>query len=238
MMWLLLACTPDSGPPPTPVVETPAVEAPAVEAPAVEAPAEPKFAASSRALSDAERTAMTGPVWREGCPVGLDELRRLEVSYWRPDGTAATGAVVVATEAVEPLTSAFHALWDQKFPIDRMEPIEAYGGQDTPSMEANNTSAFNCRYIKRTSSWSRHSYGNAIDVNPLWNPYVKAVPTEPDGIEVDPPSGRPWADRTRTDPGLFKPGSEAVRAFTDAGWKWGGDWTEKKDWQHFSADGG
>jgi hypothetical protein len=118
-----------------------------------------------------------------------------------------------------------------------MEPIEAYGGSDEASMAANNTSAFNCRTVSDTARLSRHAYGTAIDVNPLWNPWVKPHPDHPDGLKVDPPSGRPWADRTRTDPGLFHAGSPAVRAFTDAGWIWGGTWQSAKDYQHFSADG-
>lgn len=243
MLLVFFGCAP-----PPPVAGVPEVVPPAAEVAPVEVPeppaapapppdAPPAFAATARPLTETERAGMLGKGWSEGCPVPLDDLRRVELLHWKPDGTWTTGALVVAAESVDPLTRAFGALWAQRFPIERMEPIEAFGGSDAASMAANNTSAFNCRVVAGSSKLSRHAYGTAIDVNPLWNPWVKVDPAAPDGLRVDPPSGRPWADRTRADPGLFHAGSPAVAAFTDAGWKWGGAWTSTKDYQHFSADG-
>ena len=39
-------------------------------------------------------------------------------------------------------------------------------------MRHDNTSAFNCRYVAGTTTWSQHAYGRAIDLNPVENPYV------------------------------------------------------------------
>jgi D-alanyl-D-alanine carboxypeptidase len=123
------------------------------------------------------------------------------------------------------------------FRIERMERIDKYGGSDDASMAANNTSAFNCRTVAGSTNLSAHALGIAIDVNPIQNPYVK-------GAEVDPPAGRDFdtppkrqAAHDRGQPGIILPGSAAVTAFKQNGWKWGGEWTTLKDYQHFSANG-
>ena len=97
-------------------------------------------------------------------------------------------------------------------------------------MAANNTSAFNCRKKTGGKSWSEHSYGAAIDVNTIQNPYVR-------GARVLPPAGRPYVDRDPTVPGLIVAEGAVVKAFRDIGWKWGGHWRSLKDYQHFSASG-
>ncbi|MFW6031301.1 MAG: M15 family metallopeptidase [Myxococcota bacterium] len=97
-------------------------------------------------------------------------------------------------------------------------------------MEANNTSAFNCRRMTSGSRWSEHAYGTAIDVNPIQNPYVR-------GAVVQPPAGEAYVDRTATRKGMLRAGGPVVGAFAEAGWKWGGEWRTMKDYQHFSVSG-
>ena len=121
-------------------------------------------------------------------------------------------------------------LYAQRFPIERMQPIDVYGGDDNRSISANNTSAFNCRAVTGGTGWSEHAYGRAIDVNPFVNPYVK-------GTTVLPPEAAPYADRSRRDPGMIHAGDPVVQAFLARGWKWGGYWTSLKDYQHFSTTG-
>jgi hypothetical protein len=97
-------------------------------------------------------------------------------------------------------------------------------------MAANNTSAFNCRRVSGSSTWSEHAYGRAVDVNPRFNPWVR-------GTSVEPPNGAEYADRTRRQPGMIHAGDPAVQAFAAVGWSWGGDFQRAKDYQHFSATG-
>jgi hypothetical protein len=111
-----------------------------------------------------------------------------------------------------------------------MELVDRYGASDFRSIEADNTSAFNCRYVDGTSRWSEHSYGRAIDVNPIENPYVSGGRTSHRASE-------PYLDRTPCRRGMACPGNVLVRAFAAVGWGWGGDWTSVKDYQHFSASG-
>ena len=171
-----------------------------------------------------------GASWRPGCPVGADALRAVSVSHWGYDGAVRTGRLVVHAEEADRMVAVFRDVYAARFPIQQMVPIDAYGGDDQASMRANNTSAFNCRYVAGTTRWSEHAFGRAVDVNPLVNPYVK-------GSSVDPPEGAPYADRSRNDPGMIHAGDAVVRAFADQGWGWGGAWSSGKDYQHFSASG-
>ena len=165
--------------------------------------------------------------YREGCPVGPAQLRTVSVSHWGFDGKPRVGRVVVAKRLAPGLVTVFRALWDARFPIRRLHPVSAYGGDDDRSMAADNTSAFNCRFVGGTSRWSLHAYGEAIDVNPVENPYVR-------GSTVSPPSGRAYADRTMVRKGMAVRGGILVRAFAAAGWKWGASFG---DYQHFSTTG-
>ena len=109
-------------------------------------------------------------------------------------------------------------------------PIEAYGGSDFASIEADNTSSFNCRNATGSSHWSEHAYGQAIDLNPLENPYVS-------GGTTSHPGSRRYLDRSRRLKGMVHAGDTVVRAFASVGWGWGGSWVGTKDYQHFSASG-
>ena len=169
--------------------------------------------------------------WRAGCPVGPESLRRLELSYWGFDDRPHTGALVVHTEEAEAVIGVFRRLYEKRFPIRRMEPIDAFGGSDEASTAADNTAAFNCRTAVASGppTWSAHAYGRAIDVNPVENPYIL-------NGEVLPPAGAQYRDRANVRPGMAVRGGELVSAFTAAGWSWGGGWANP-DYQHFSATG-
>jgi hypothetical protein len=168
--------------------------------------------------------------WREGCPVPLADLRRVLLSYWGYDGIPRIGELVVHADAAGAIVAVFGRLFDARFPIERMDIVDAYGGSDDASMAANNTSAFNCRVATGSSRWSEHAYGRAIDVNPLVNPYVS-------GSYVAPPGGAAYVDRSGDAPGMIHDGDVVVQAFASVGWGWGGNFSSIKDYQHFSASG-
>ena len=126
--------------------------------------------------------------------------------------------------------SVMRKLYAIRYPIRRMQPIEAYGGSDFRSIEADNTSAFNCRNATGSRRWSEHAYGRAIDVNPIENPYVDA------GGHVSHTASRRYVTRTKA-PGVILSGDAVTRAFAAAGWGWGGNWRGTRDYQHFSASG-
>jgi hypothetical protein len=168
--------------------------------------------------------------YRAGCPVAPAALRTVHVSYWGFDGRRHEGAVVVARRVAPDVVAVFRMLWDARFPIRRLRPVAAYRGSDDASMAADNTSGFNCRFVGGTSRWSMHAYGEAIDVNPVENPYVQRG-------RVSPASGRAYLDRSRYRRGMAVEGGVLVRAFESLGWKWGGRWGSSRDYQHFSTTG-
>jgi poly-gamma-glutamate synthesis protein (capsule biosynthesis protein) len=124
----------------------------------------------------------------------------------------------------------FGRLYARRFPIRRIRLVDRYGADDRESMRHDNTSAFNCRYVAGTTTWSQHAYGRAIDVNPVENPYVS-------GSHVSPRRGRRYLDRTDVRPGMIVEGDLVWRAFHRIAWEWGGAWATAKDYQHFSANG-
>jgi D-alanyl-D-alanine carboxypeptidase len=168
--------------------------------------------------------------WRAGCPVGPAQLRLLRLSYWGFDGKRRIGSLVVRDRVARDVVTVFRRLYAVRFPIRRLRKVDAYRGSDDASMAADNTSGFNCRFVSGTSRWSQHAYGEAIDVNPVENPYVQ-------GARVSPPAGRRYLDRSPARPGMAVEGGVLVRAFEAVGWKWGGRWTGSRDYQHFSTTG-
>jgi hypothetical protein len=169
--------------------------------------------------------------WRRGCPVGPVELRLLRVDHWGLDGRVHRGELIVHRDHAGRVLTVLGKLFKARYPIERLRPVDAYRASDDRSMAANNTSAFNCRKVSGSSRWSEHAFGRAVDVNPLRNPYVTR------GGRVSPPAGRPYADRARRAAGMIHGGDAVVRAFAAAGWRWGGNWSGSKDYQHFSSTG-
>src|SRR3954447_7994562 len=171
--------------------------------------------------------------WHRGCPVAPVSLRRVRLTYWGFDHRAHNGALIVNAKGVGSLTRVFSRLYAARFPIRRLRPIDAYGGSDERSLDADNTAAFNCRYAVAPGPkrWSVHAYGLAVDVNPVENPYVE-------GGRVHPRAGRAYLDRSRYRPGMAVRGGLLVRAFADVGWQWGGRWSGSPHHQHLSATRG
>jgi hypothetical protein len=173
---------------------------------------------------------MTGVSWRPGCPVGLRDLRVVVARHWGFDGHEHVGRIVVHRDVAADVASVLRRLHAARFPIRRMVPVDAYGASDFRSIEADNTSAFNCRYVEGTSRWSEHAYGRAIDFNPIENPYVS-------GGRTSHRASVRYVDRTPCRRGMACPGNAVLRAFESIGWGWGGYWSGTKDYQHFSASG-
>ena len=147
------------------------------------------------------------------------------------DGDVHRGVLVINADAVPAVRTAFAELFAHRFPIRRMRLVDDYGASDHASIEADNTSAFNCRRATGATRWSEHAYGRAVDVNTIENPYVYANGTTTHA------ASRPYLDRSRHRKGMAYAGGTLVRAFATAGWRWGGNWPGPTDYQHFSANG-
>jgi hypothetical protein len=184
------------------------------------------FAATVTPLPPEVAAEMTGVSWRPGCPVPLSALRLVRLSYWGFDGTGHGGELVVREDVADAVVRVFRALYEARFPVRRMQRVEAYGGSDTASMAADNTSGFNCRQVYGSTAWSQHAYGLAVDVDTVENPYLH------DGL-VEPPAGAAYVDRHTVRPGMIVADDAVTKAFAAAGFAWGGDFASIKDYQHF-----
>jgi len=175
------------------------------------------------------RTAqqMRGVSWKRGCPVPIRALRTIRMTHRGFDGKVRWGELVVHKNVAPRVVRVFRKMYAAGFPIRRMKRIERYGGSDDRSMAADNTSAFNCRPVTGSPGrFSVHSYGKAIDINTIENPYVN-------GNTVLPAAGRRYLDRGNVRRGMIVKGGKVTRAFRRAGFDWGGNWTSLKDYQHF-----
>ncbi len=177
--------------------------------------------------------AQLGKTWHPGCPVAPSHLRLLQLRYVGFDGRARVGSMVVNASVVTSVAKVFATLYAKRFPLHSMVPESAFQGKDPASMAADNTSGFNCRYAVTTGpkQWSVHAYGEAIDVNPVQNPYVF------NGV-AQPVAGKAYVNRSDVRPGMAEVGGVLNDAFASVGWFWGGRWTASPDYQHFSSTGG
>ena len=167
--------------------------------------------------------------WRPGCPVPLEDLRYVTVTHVDFAGTVQAGELVVHADVADAVVQVFSDLFDAAYPVRLMRLVDDYGGDDTLSMEADNSSAFNCRPVIGGTAWSQHAYGRALDLNPVENPYVV-------GDQVAPAVGEAYVHRPEL-PGVIHPDDVVVRAFAAVGWQWGGYWDGPVDYQHFSVTG-
>lgn len=213
--------SPASRPPPLPSDSASASSSPTKHA-------APPFASHVTAVTQAQ----VGRSWRPGCPVPPSQLRSITLRYWGFDRRAHQGTLLVNARVVHPIVTVFRRIYRARFPIRRMVPVAEYGGSDNASMAADNTSGFNCRNAVTSAgrAWSMHAYGEAVDFNPVENPYIL------DG-RVYPPNGHSYTNRTVARRGMVVPGSAPVRALLGVGWGWGGNWASTPDYQHFSANG-
>jgi hypothetical protein len=191
----------------------------------------PRFVGRISAVGHSVRRHLLNKNWHAGCPVSLSRLRVVRVSYWDFDGEVRIGPLVVNRRVVRDVLWVFRQLFRARFPIHRIGLAPRPQPIDWDSRR-NLTSSFNCRAATgNPGSLSQHSYGWAIDINPLQNPYVLL-----DGTVLR-AAAKPYRDRSLHRVGMIHPNDVVVRSFAKIGWKWGGNWHTLKDYMHFSLTG-
>lgn len=185
---------------------------------------------SSFAIDDAVLNRISGTSYPEDCPIPLSRLRYIRVLHIGFDGEAHIGELIVNQTIETPILEIFRQLYEAGYPIEKMLLIDTYGGNDEASMTDNNTSCFNYRTITGSSKMSSHSQGLAIDINPLYNPYVK---TKDDHVLCQPAAAEAYIDRSGDFSYKIVRGDLCYELFSAYGFQWGGDWTSVQDYQHF-----
>jgi len=173
---------------------------------------------------------MQGRSYKDDCTIPRDDLRYIHVLHKNIEGETLEGEMVCSKLIAEDLLEIFRELYEQSYPIEKMRLIDEYDANDELSMTDNNSSCFNYRTISHTNKISKHGLGVAVDINTLYNPYTKVV----DGERIiEPAAGAPYLDRDAEFPYKIERGDLCYNLFIAHGFEWGGDWPDRKDYQHF-----
>lgn len=174
---------------------------------------------------------ISGQSYKEGCPVALSDLACVHLTHWNMDFEVQRGELICHKKLAIEISEIFQELFESRFPVQSINLIDDYNADDMESMQANNSSAFCSREITgKKGVYSKHSYGVAIDINPLYNPYVN-------GECVLPKKGIPFLDRDLNVPGMIHESDACYNAFVKRGYTWGGNWNKPyKDYHHFEKD--
>lgn len=163
--------------------------------------------------------------------ISYEDLCYVHILHYDFAGNPAEGELICNKLIAQDLVEIFYELYVNEYQLEKVLLIDAYDGDDTASMEDNNTSCFNYRTVEGSTSLSRHSLGLAIDINPLYNPYV-TYPS-PGEEKVSPVSAQPYADRSQSFSYKIDENDLCYKLFTEHGFTWGGNWNSCKDYQHF-----
>ncbi|MBN2795871.1 MAG: M15 family metallopeptidase [Clostridia bacterium] len=177
-------------------------------------------------ITEAIKTRINGISYHENPYISYEDLRYLQVSYFDFNGNTQVGELIVNEKVANDLIGIFKELYAHQYAINKIQLIDAYDADDNLSMEDNNTSAFNYRYMTNHKTLSNHAYGIAIDINPLQNPYISGKTVLPEGSQT-------FLNREVYQQGMIIKGDICYNAFISRGWTWGGDWISLKDYQHF-----
>lgn len=169
----------------------------------------------------------------ESPAVSYDDLRYMNVLYYDFNKEVQTGELICNKGIADDLVEIFYELYQNEYQIEKIRLIDEYGGDDTASMEDNNTSCFNYRAVDGTSRLSKHALGCAIDINPFYNPYIVFDKTGNGSDYISPKGSESYADRSLNFPYKIDENDLCYKLFKEHGFVWGGDWNSCKDYQHF-----
>lgn len=165
--------------------------------------------------------------------VSYSDLCYMNVQYYDFDGEIQTGELICNKGIAQDLVEIFYELYLNEYRIEKIRLIDEYGGDDTASMEDNNTSCFNYRVVDGTTSLSKHALGCAIDINPFYNPYVVYNKNGSGETYISPKGSERYADRSQNFPYKIDENDLCYKLFKEHGFIWGGNWNSSKDYQHF-----
>lgn len=173
-----------------------------------------------------------GRSFKDNCTVPPGDLRYLHVLHKDLDGNVLEGEMICNKYIAEDVLEILRILYENDYPIEKIRLVDEYDAVDEASMADNNSSSFNFRFVSYTNHVSKHGYGLAVDINPLYNPYTKVVNGK---RSVEPANGVPYLDRKKEFPYKITRDDLCCRLFLEHGFSWGGDWENSKDYQHFEV---
>lgn len=182
-------------------------------------------------ISDEIYKRIAGISYPTDCTIELSDLRYLTLQYNDFNGNPQSGEMICASSIAQDVVEIFYELYTNGYQIESIKLVDEFGGDDTASMLANNTSCFNYRVVEGTTRLSNHAKGLAIDLNPFYNPYITY---KKDGsVNISPKGSEAYADRSAAFPYKIDESDLAYKLFKEHGFTWGGNWNSVKDYQHF-----
>ena len=184
-------------------------------------------------ITDDVFAKMQGRSYKTDCTIDREELRYVHILHTGFDGETKEGELIVNKAIADDVLAIFEELYLAKYPIEKVRLVDEYDADDEASMSDNNSSAFNFRTISHTTTISKHGLGMAIDINPLYNPYVKTVNG---ALSIEPANAAVYVDPSDDNPYRIDHDDLCYKLFTEHGFTWGGDWVHSKDYQHFEKE--
>ena len=171
-----------------------------------------------------------GKSYKDDCTLPLDDLRYIHVLHKDLNGVTHEGEIICNAYIADDLVDIFLKLYEAGYPIEKIRLVDEYDAVDETSMRDNNSSSFNFRFITHTTKISKHGLGLAVDINTLYNPYIK----EGSGKRIlEPATAEEYTDRSKDFPYKIEKGDLCYNLFIEHGFEWGGEWKTVKDYQHF-----
>ena len=183
-------------------------------------------------IDDATFARIKGKSYKDDCPIPLEDLRYLHVLHKDLQGITHGGELICNVYIASDVLEIFRALFLADYPVERVRLVDEYDADDETSMRDNNSSCFNFRFISHTTRISKHGLGLAVDINTLYNPYVKTAKGK---LTIEPATAGKYTDRSKKFPYKIEKGDLCYKLFTERGFEWGGEWKTVKDYQHFEV---
>ena len=177
------------------------------------------------------KTAVNTANSPEEIQISYDDLRYVSVLYYNFKGIERFGELICNKAIAQDMVEIFYELYTNEYQIEQIRLIDEYNGDDTLSMQDNNTSCFNYRVVDGTASLSKHALGLAVDINPFFNPYV--VYKNDGTAYISPQGSETYADRSKEFAYKIDENDLCYKLFKEHGFTWGGNWNSCKDYQHF-----
>ena len=186
-------------------------------------------------IPDGVWARMQGKSYKKNPYIGRDDLRHIRALHWDYDNQIHIGEMICNAKIADRVVKILRQLYDAKYPIQRMLLPDVYDADDEKQMRNNNSSCFCYRAVKGTTVLSKHARGLAVDINSLYNPYYN---DRANGTRyIQPATAAEYCNRSGTFPYKIDHQDLCYRLFTEAGFVWGGDWKNCKDFQHFEYKG-
>ena len=181
-------------------------------------------------ISDEVFARIEGRSFKPECTLPREDLRYLHCLHKDLEGQTHEGEMIVNYHIAEDVLDILRQLYEADYPIEKIRLVDEYDAVDEASMADNNSSSFNFRFVSYTTTVSKHGLGLAVDINTLYNPYVKTVNGR---LSIEPANAGPYVDRSKDFPYKIDENDLCYKLFAEKGFFWGGHWNNSKDYQHF-----